>query len=108
MHHQHTKSHSHTNVFLTAVESLEASVISRFPLSPSSAGTRMNTSDTSINTVQCCKDHHILHEYDNINIMNTLLYQTEHSRITDTQCTVTYIDRIYNWLVTECPCDLVL
>ncbi|TNN44438.1 hypothetical protein EYF80_045362 [Liparis tanakae] len=30
----------------------------RLPLSPSSAGTRMNTSDTSVNTVQCCNDHH--------------------------------------------------
>lgn len=46
-------------IFLTAVESLEASVISRLPLSPSSAGTRMNTSDTSVNTVQCCNDHHV-------------------------------------------------
>lgn len=45
-----------TNHHLTAVESLEASVISRLPLSPSRAGTRMNTSFTSIKTVQCCKD----------------------------------------------------
>lgn len=45
-----------TNHDLTAVESLEASVISRLPLSPSRAGTRMNTSFTSIKTVQCCKD----------------------------------------------------
>lgn len=40
---------------LTAVDSLEASVISRLPLRPSSAGTRMNTSVTSLNTGQCCK-----------------------------------------------------
>lgn len=44
-----------TNDHLTAVESLEASVISRLPLSPSRAGTRMNTSFTSVKTVQCCK-----------------------------------------------------
>lgn len=41
---------------LTAVDSLEASVISRLPLRPSSAGTRMNTSVTFLNTGQCCKD----------------------------------------------------
>lgn len=48
---------THTHTLLTAVESLEANVISRLPLSPSSAGTRMKTSDTSVNTVQCCNDH---------------------------------------------------
>lgn len=51
----HIKTHTHTS--LTAVDSLEASVISRLPLSPSRAGTRMNTSETSVNTVQCCNNH---------------------------------------------------
>lgn len=41
---------------LTAVDSLEARVISRLPLRPSRAGTRMKTSVTSLNTDQCCKD----------------------------------------------------
>ncbi len=54
----HTLTQTHT--YLTAVESLEASVISRLPLSPSSAGTRMKTSDTSVKTVQCCKDQHVI------------------------------------------------
>lgn len=40
---------------LTAVDSLEARVISRFPLSPSRAGTRMKTSVTFWNTSQCYK-----------------------------------------------------
>ncbi len=40
--------------YLTKVESLEASVISRFPLSPKSAGTRMKSSLISLKTVQCC------------------------------------------------------
>lgn len=37
------------------MESLEARVISRFPLSPSSAGTRMKTSVTFWKTSQCYK-----------------------------------------------------
>ena len=37
------------------MESLDASVISRFPLRPSSAGTRMKTSVTFWNTSQCYK-----------------------------------------------------
>lgn len=40
---------------LTAVDSLDARVISRFPLSPSSAGTRMKTSVTFWKTSQCYK-----------------------------------------------------
>lgn len=40
---------------LTAVESLDARVISRFPFSPSRAGTRMKTSVTFWKTSQCCK-----------------------------------------------------
>lgn len=38
---------------LTAVDSLDARVISRFPFSPSSAGTRMKTSVTFWKTSQC-------------------------------------------------------
>lgn len=57
-----------TDEGLTAVESLEASVISRLPLSPSRAGTRMKTSDTSVNTVQCWKSQRVIsatqHQYD--------------------------------------------
>jgi hypothetical protein len=37
------------------VDSREASVISRLPLSPSKAGTKMKTSDTTRKTCQCCK-----------------------------------------------------
>lgn len=40
---------------LTAVDSLDASVISRFPFSPTRAGTRINTSESSSNTSQCWK-----------------------------------------------------
>lgn len=40
---------------LTAVDSLDARVISKFPLSPSSAGTRMKTSVTFWKTSQCYK-----------------------------------------------------
>lgn len=40
---------------LTAVDSLDANVISKFPLRPSSAGTKMKTSVTFLNTSQCCK-----------------------------------------------------
>lgn len=49
---------------LTAVESLEARVISRFPFMPNTAGTRMRSSVTSWNTSQFChestrsKTHH--------------------------------------------------
>lgn len=39
---------------LAAVDSLDARVISKFPLSPSSAGTRMKTSVTFWKTSQCC------------------------------------------------------
>lgn len=38
---------------LTAVDSLDANVISRFPFSPTSAGTKINTSEISLNTSQC-------------------------------------------------------
>lgn len=40
---------------LTAVDSLDASVISRFPFSPTRAGTKINTSEISLNTSQCWK-----------------------------------------------------
>lgn len=40
---------------LTAVDNLDANVISKFPLRPSSAGTKMKTSVTFLNTSQCCK-----------------------------------------------------
>lgn len=40
---------------LTAVDSLDASVISRFPFSPTSAGTKIKTSEISLNTSQCWK-----------------------------------------------------
>lgn len=43
-------------VKLTAVDSLEASVISRFPFKPRRAGTRIKTSFTSENTFQCCRE----------------------------------------------------
>jgi len=43
------------NLHLTCVDSLDARVISRLPLSPSSAGTRMKISETSTNAGQCCK-----------------------------------------------------
>ncbi|TNN29891.1 hypothetical protein EYF80_059960 [Liparis tanakae] len=45
--------HSPQHSGLTAVERRAASVISRFPLSPTSAGTRMNTSVITLNTFQC-------------------------------------------------------
>ncbi|MEQ2246447.1 hypothetical protein ILYODFUR_038523 [Ilyodon furcidens] len=38
---------------LTAVDSLDASVISRFLFSPTRAGTKINTSEISWNTSQC-------------------------------------------------------
>ena len=38
-----------------AVESLEASTISKLPLSPSNEGHRMNISDMPTNTGQCCQ-----------------------------------------------------
>ena len=41
---------------LAWVLSREARVISRFPFRPSRAGTRMNTSVTSVNTRQCCRN----------------------------------------------------
>lgn len=40
---------------LTAVDNLDANVISKFPLRPRSAGTKMKTSVTFLNTSQCCK-----------------------------------------------------
>lgn len=42
-------------VCLTAVDSLEAKVISRFPLRPSRAGTRMKISVMYWNASQCCR-----------------------------------------------------
>ena len=45
-------------VSLTAVDSLEARVISRFPLSPTRAGTKMNTSVICWNTSQCWSHTH--------------------------------------------------
>lgn len=50
-------------VCLTAVDSLEARVISRFPFSPSSAGTRMKISVMYWNASQCCGDHRELHRH---------------------------------------------
>ena len=41
------------NYLLTAVESRDASVISRFPFRPTRGGTNVNRSLTSINTGQC-------------------------------------------------------
>lgn len=38
---------------LTAVDSLDANVISRFPFSPTRAGTKIKTSEISLNTSQC-------------------------------------------------------
>ena len=40
-------------MLLTAVDSLDANVISRLPFRPSKAGTNMNNSDSSSNTLQC-------------------------------------------------------
>ena len=45
--------HKNRDLILTWVDSLEASVISRFPLRPRSAGTRIKISETSTNTGQC-------------------------------------------------------
>lgn len=42
---------------LTAVESLEARVISRFPFMPNTAGTRMKISVISWNTSQFCREN---------------------------------------------------
>ena len=41
---------------LTAVDSRDASVISRLPFSPSRAGTRINNSPTLVYTSQCCRE----------------------------------------------------
>lgn len=42
---------------ITAVERRAARVISKFPFSPTSAGTRMNTSVITLKTSQCWKTH---------------------------------------------------
>lgn len=70
------------------MESLEASVISRLPLSPSSAGTRMNTSDTSVKTVQCCNNHHVISVIQHQHNGHTVLCQLYN---------VTYIEFILSW-----------
>lgn len=63
---------SKTHKGLTAVDSREASVISRLPLRPSSAGTRMNTSVTSLKTGQCCKVEQVRSELHH-SAVNTLI-----------------------------------
>ena len=40
--------YNNENVLLTAVESRDANVISRFPFSPSKAGTKMKISEMSL------------------------------------------------------------
>jgi hypothetical protein len=44
----------------TCVDRRDARVISRFPLRPRRAGTRIKTSETSTNTFQCCNTRNVL------------------------------------------------
>lgn len=57
---------------LTAVDNLDANVISKFPLRPRSAGTKMKTSVTFLNTSQCCKKTKKQNFLTPFNLKNTL------------------------------------
>lgn len=41
---------------LTCVDNLDARVISKFPLRPNKAGTKIKISETTLKTSQCCKN----------------------------------------------------